>query len=79
MNPSVAKMVRSSFGRYAAQLKRREDNIEPGAPLPRSLKNVEGNPTEVVVYRIPDDLQILEEAFVKLTKTSAYRDATAWT
>ena len=77
MTPSAAKKVRSLFGRYAAELKRRKDNLEPGAPLPRSLKNVEGNPTEVVVYRMPDDLQILEEAFSKLTQTSTYREATA--
>ena len=77
MTPSAAKKVRSLFGRCAAELKRRKDNLEPGAPLPRSLKNVEGNPTEVVVYRLPDDLPILEEAFSKLTQTSTYQDATA--
>ena len=77
MTPSAAQKVRSAFGRYAADLKRRKDNLEPGAPLPRSVKNVEGNPTEVVVYRMPEDLPILEEAFSKLTQTSAYREATA--
>ena len=76
MTPSVAKKVRSLFGRCAAELKRRKDNLDPGAPLPRSHNNV-GNPTEVVVYRLPDDLPILEEAFSKLTQTSTYREATA--
>ena len=75
MPATAARKVRSLFGKFAAEVKRRRDHLEPGAPLPRSVKHVEGNPTEVVVYRVPDDLPVLEEAFTRLTQTNLYREA----
>ena len=77
MPASQAKLHRSSFGRLAAEIKRRKDNLAPGTELPKALKNVGGNPTMVAIYRVPEELGVLEEAYKRLLQTSAYQAADA--
>ena len=76
---SVARKVRSVFGKFAAELKRQRDGLESGAELPKELKNCEGTPTHVVVYKVPQELPLLEEAYNRLVATPAYRAALACT
>ncbi len=38
------------------------------AELPKATKNVDGNPTQVVVYRWPQEQPLLEEAFEELRR-----------
>jgi len=63
-----ARRWSSKFGRIAAGLKREADGLEPGAQLPTALKNVDGNPTRVVVYRVPEELGLLEAAYQVLQR-----------
>ena len=69
MTASLAEKVRSTFGRLAAQTKRRHDGLAPGASLPTAVKDVNGNPTPVIVYRVPEELDISEEAYEALLQT----------
>jgi hypothetical protein len=49
-------------------MKRQADGLEPGAELPKAMKNVDGNPTRVVVYRWPQEQPLLEAAFEELRR-----------
>ena len=60
---------RSKFGCIAARMKREALGLRPGAELPRDLKNVDGNPTQVVVYRWPEEQSLLEKALTELKAT----------
>jgi hypothetical protein len=62
----LVRKYRSAFGGIAARLKRQADGLPPGAQLPRALKNVDGNPTYVVVYKWPEEKELLELAFREL-------------
>ena len=77
LTASLAEKVRSTFGRLAAKIKRRRDGLAPGASLPTAVKDVSGNPTPVVVYRVPEELGILEEACEALLQTDTYASAVA--
>ena len=77
MLASLAEKVRSTFGRLAAQIKRRRDGLAFGACLPTAVKDVNGNPTPVIVYRVPEELDILEEAYEELLQTDSYASAVA--
>jgi hypothetical protein len=59
---------RCKFGCIAARMKRQADGLEPGAELPKAIKNVDGNPTRVVVYRWPQEQPLLEAAFEELRR-----------
>ena len=76
---SVVRKVRSLFGKFAAELKRQSDGLEPHAELPKELKNCEGTPTPVIVYKTPQELPLLEKAYNRLVETSSYRAAIACT
>ena len=60
---------RCKFGCIAARMKRLADGLEPGAELPKATKNVDGNPTRVVVYRWPQEQPLLEAAFAELERS----------
>ena len=77
MPASEARKWRSRFGSIAARMKRVADGLLPGADLPRDLKNVDGNPTPVVVYRWPEEQSLLEGAFAELTAVVAESSAVA--
>ena len=77
LTASLVEKVRSTFGRLAAQIKRRHDGLARGAPLPTAVKDVNGNPTPVIVYRVPEELDILEEAYEALLQTDTYASAVA--
>jgi len=72
----VAKL-RSRFGAIAARIKRERLGLPPNAELPSGLKNVDGHPAQVKIYRVPDELGILEEAYEELTETELYRATVA--
>ena len=76
---SVARKVRSLFEKFASKLKRRHDSLESNAELPKELKNCEGMPTPVVVYKMHQELPLLEEAYLRLVDTRVYRAAIAAT
>ena len=64
-----AQKLRQTFGGIAARLKRQRQGLPRDANLPSGLKNVGGHPTWVKVYRVPEELDILEEAYEELTGT----------
>ncbi len=59
---------RCKFGCIAARMKRQADGLEPGEELPKATKNVDGNPTRVVVYRWPQEQPLLELAYAELQR-----------
>ena len=75
MSASLARKVRCEFGKKAARRLRRHLGLAPGTDLPRDTKTVEGTDVDVVVYRIPDDVPVLEEAYEELLESSLYHNA----
>ena len=73
MRPALAQRLRSKFGRLAAQTKRLREGLTPGATLPAGVKNVEGHPARVLIYRVTSELPILEEAYEELLASDEYR------
>ena len=63
LSAEEVKRLRSKFGSIAAKLKREQMGLDAGAALPTALKNVEGTPCKVVIYKDPEELPLLEEAF----------------
>ena len=77
MSATLTKRVRVLFGKIAAKLKRRRDNLPFDAKLPTKIKDVDGHPAHVAIYEIPQDLEILEEAHQELMETQLYAEATS--
>ena len=69
---SDVKKTRSTFGKLAASIKRQEQGLDKNTVLPWKLKNVGGHETKVNVYKLPEELSILEEAFVQLQNAPQY-------
>ena len=69
---SDVKKMRSTFGKLAASIKRQERGLDKNTVLPWKLKNVGGHETKVNVYKLPEELSILEEAFVQLQNAPQY-------
>ena len=67
--------MRSAFGKLAASIKRQEQYLDNNTVLPWKLKNVGGHETKVNVYTLPEELSILEEAFVQLQNAPQYAAA----
>jgi len=76
---SVVRKVRSLFGKFAAELKRKSEGLESNAELPKELKRCDGTATSVVVYKTPQELPLLERAFERLVATQVYMAAVAAT
>ena len=72
---SDVKKTRSTFGKLAASIKRQEQGLDKNTVLPWKLKNVGGHETKVNVYKLPEELSILEEAFVQLQNAPQYAAA----
>ena len=70
---SDVKKTRSTFGKLAASIKRQ--GLDKNTVLPWKLKNVGGHETKVNVYKLPEELSILEEAFVQLQNAPQYAAA----
>ena len=47
------------------------------AKLPTKIKEVDGHATHVAIYEIPQDLEVLEEAYQELLDSRVYAEATA--
>ena len=47
------------------------------AKLPTTIKEVDGHATNVAIYEIPQDLDVLEEAYQELLDSRVYADAIA--
>ena len=75
MSASLARKVRCQFGILAAPILRRHLGLAPNATLPEDYINVEGTRVPVKVYRVPQDLPVLEEAYAKLLQSNVYRNA----
>ena len=67
--------TRSTFGKLAASIKRHGRGLDKNTALPWKLKNVGGHETKVNVYKPPEELSILEEAFVQLQNVPQYAAA----
>jgi len=70
----VTKM-RSTVGKLAASIKRQERGLDKNTELAWKLKNVGGHETKVNVYKLPEELSILEEALVQLQNAPHYAAA----
>ncbi len=68
LSAAQARRWRCKFGCIAARLKRQAEGLERGAQLPKATKNVDGNPTQVVVYRWPQEQALLEAAYAELQR-----------
>jgi hypothetical protein len=77
LSPALTKRVRVLFGKIAAKLKRRRDHMPFDAKLPTKIKEVDGHPAHVVFYEVPQDLEILEEAYQELIESQLYEEATS--
>ncbi len=71
MPANEVRRLSSQFGKIAARRKRVADGLEPGAPLPTAMKSVGGHPTPVAIYRVPEELEILEAAHTELLRADA--------
>ena len=76
MSPTLAKKVRVIFGKLAAKLKRKI-HMPFDAKLPTKIKEVDGHATHVAIYEIPQDLEVLEEAYQELLVSQIYAEAIA--
>ena len=72
MSARDAQKLRQTFGAIAARIKRQRLGLPPNADLPSGLKDVGGHPTRVKIYRVPGELDILEEAYEELTESALY-------
>ncbi len=77
MSPALTKRMRILFGKMAAKLKRRRDHMPFDAKLPTKIKEVDGHAAHVVIYEVPQDLEILEEAYQELIESRLYEEATS--
>ena len=68
LSAAQARRWRCKFGCIAARMKRQAEGLERGAQLPKATKNVDGNPTQVVVYRWPEEQPLLEAAYAELQR-----------
>jgi hypothetical protein len=75
LSPALIKRVRVLFGKIAAKLKRRRYHMPSDAKLPTKLKEVDGHPAYVVIYEVPQDLEILEDAYQELIESRLYDEA----
>ena len=60
MTASIAEKVRSKFRAIAARIKRERNGLPPGAVLPVAVKGINGHPTSVKIYEVPQELDFLE-------------------
>jgi prophage antirepressor-like protein len=63
-----ARKCRSKFGKICARRLREKLGTDE---LPKAIKNVDGNPCSVVVFRIPQDLDVLEAGLRELQDSSS--------
>ena len=64
--------MRNTFGELAASIKRQEQGLDKNTVLPWKLKNVGGHETKVNVYKLPEELSILEKPFAQLQNAPQY-------
>jgi hypothetical protein len=72
---ALVKKLRSIFGVLAARRKRASLGMPPNAELPKKLKEVDGHPAKVIVYEVPQDLAILDDAYRELLQSAEYAAA----
>ena len=67
--------MRRTFGKLAASIKRQDGGIDKNTVSQWKFKNVGGHETKVNVYKLPEDLSILEKAFTQLQNAPQYAAA----
>ena len=72
---ALVKKLRSIFGVLAARRKRASLGMPPNAELPNKIKEVDGHPAKVIVYEVPQDLAILDDAYRELLQSAEYAAA----
>ncbi len=77
MSPTLTKKVRAFFGKLAAKVKRKRDNMPFDAKLPTKIKEVDGHATHVATYKILQDLEVLKGAYQELLDGRVYTEAIA--
>ena len=70
------KKLRSPFGVIAARRLRERDGLPRDAPLPKLKKQVDGSDAYVTLFRVPQDIGVLEAAYAELLGSSQYAEAT---
>ena len=58
-------------------LSEQKHNTPFDAKLPTKIKEVDGHATHVAIYEIPQDLEVLEEAYQELLASRVYTEAIA--
>ena len=76
MAPSLVKKLRSPFGVIAARRLRERDGLPRDAPLPRLKKQIDGSDAYVTLYRVPQDVGVLDAAYEELLRSRHYAEAT---
>ena len=76
MSASLVKKLRIVFGRIAARRLRERDGLPRDAPLPKVKKQIEGTDAYVTLFRVPQDVGVLEAAYQELLGSEQYADAT---
>ena len=76
MSASLVKKLRIVFGRIAARRLRERDGLPRDAPLPKVKKQIEGTDAYVTLFRVPQDVGVLEAAYQELLGSDQYADAT---
>ena len=72
----VAKL-RILFGVIAARRLRERDGLPRDAPLPKARKRCNGSDVDVTIYKVPQDLGVLDAAYEELLGSGQFAAATA--
>ena len=75
LKASAVKKMRGTFGKLAASIKRQELGLYKNTVSLWKFKDIGGHKTKVNVYKLPEELSILEEAFVQLQNAPQYAAA----
>ena len=76
MAASLVKKFRIPFGRMAARRLRERDGLSHDAPLPKVKKQIDGSDAYVTLFRVPQDVGVLEAAYEELLGSSHFAEAT---
>ena len=76
MAASLVEKLRIPFGRIAARRLRERDGLPHDAPLPKLRKRCGGSDINVTLFRVPQDVGVLEAAYEELLRSSHYAGAT---
>ena len=77
MAASLVAKLRILFGVIAARRLRERDGLPRDAPLPKARKRCNGSDVDVTIYKVPQDLGVLDAAYEELLGSGQFEAATA--